>query len=232
VKGAPWGEGLAWTAVTVGCYLVGLGARRWSRRHPLANPVLIAIALLAGLLRLTGTAYADYFRATWVLTFLLGPATAALGIALARNLAHVGRNLGGIALGLGAGSVTSMVTGVALVRLLGGSRTVALSMLPKAVTTPIAIAISAEIGGQPALTAALAIVGGILTAITLRFTLGRLRVTHGHALGLAAGTAGSGIAAAYVAALGEGPAAFAAIGIGLNGLVTALLAPIFAAWLR
>jgi putative effector of murein hydrolase len=105
-------------------------------------------------------------------------------------------------------------------------------MLPKAVTTPIAIAISAQIGGQPALTASLAITGGILTALTLKLILGRLRITHGHAVGLAAGTAGSGIAAAYVAALGDGPAAFAAIGIGLNGLVTALLAPWLAAWIR
>ncbi len=227
-----WLRALAWTGATVICYAIGLAVRRQARRHPLANPVLISIGLIAGGLRLTGTSYADYFRATGVLTWLLGPATVALGVPLARNLAHVRRSALGVGLGLLAGSVTSMVTGALAVRWLGGSRAVALSMLPKAVTTPIAIAISAQIGGQPALTASLAITGGILTALTLKFILGRLRITHGHAVGLAAGTAGSGIAAAYVAALGDGPAAFAAIGIGLNGLVTALLAPWLAAWIR
>ncbi len=57
-----------------------------------------------------------------------------------------------------------------------------------------------------------------------------LRITHGHAIGLAAGTAGSGLAAAQVAEMGEGPAAFAAIGIGLNGMLTALIAPMLAAF--
>ncbi|HEY9139116.1 MAG TPA: LrgB family protein, partial [Terriglobus sp.] len=52
-----------------------------------------------------------------------------------------------------------------------------------------------------------------------------LRVQHSSAIGLAAGTAGSGIAAASVIPLGPVPAAFAGIAIGVNGLMTALLAP-------
>ena len=130
-----------------------------------------------------------------------------------------------------AGSVSSMVSGVLLVRWLGGSKVLALSMLPKAATTPIAMAVTQQIGGQPALSATLAIAGGILAAVTLRGVLGLVRITDTHAVGLAAGTAGSGIAAARVAELGDGAAAFAAIGIGLNGLLTALLAPGLAAYI-
>ena len=98
-------------------------------------------------------------------------------------------------------------------------------MAPKAVTTPIAMAVSQQIGGVPALTAALAILGGIVAAVAGEQLLHRLRVRDWRARGLAAGVAGSGIAAAQVAPRDELAAAFAALGIGLNGLLTALLVP-------
>ena len=220
-----------WTGLTVACYLAGLGVRRLARNHALANPALITMALVAGALLLSHTPYAVYFHATRGLTFLLAPATVALGVPLARNFIHVRRSWLGVGLGLLAGSVSSMVSGVLLVRWLGGSKVLALSMLPKAATTPIAMAVTQQIGGQPALSATLAIAGGILAAVTLRGVLGLVRITDTHAVGLAAGTAGSGIAAARVAELGDGAAAFAAIGIGLNGLLTALLAPGLAAYI-
>ena len=221
-------QSLLWTAVTVASYLAGLGLRRIARHHALANPALMAMVLVAVALHLTHTPYAFYFQASRVLTLLLAPATVALGIPLATHFAHVRQSWRGVGISLLAGSVVSMVSGVVLVRLLGGSRELALTILPKAVTTPIAMSVASQIGGDPALTATLAIVGGIITAVTMQAVLGYLRVTNGQAIGLAAGTAGSGIAAAQVATLGDSPAAFAAIGIGLNGMLTALLAPLLA----
>jgi len=53
-----------------------------------------------------------------------------------------------------------------------------------------------------------------------------LQVRDWRAHGLAAGIAGSGVAAAQVAARNELGAAFAALGIGLNGLLTAILVPV------
>ena len=222
-------QSFLWTAITVAFYLVGLGLRRLARNHVLANPAMIAMILVAILLLTTRTAYAVYFRATWVLTFLLAPATVALGIPLAKNFAHVRQSMSGVIIGLLAGSLTSLVSGVLLVRWLGGNKELALSMLPKAVTTPIAMSVADQIGGVPALTAVFAVLGGVIAALTFRTVFGILRISHGHAIGLAAGTAGSGLAASQAAELGDGPAAFAAIGIGLNGLLTALVAPLVAA---
>lgn len=221
-------QSFLWTAITVACYLAGLGLRRLARNHVLANPALVAMILVAILLLTTRTSYAVYFRATWVLTFLLAPATVALGIPLAKNFAHIRQSLHGVILGLLAGSLTSILSGVLLVRWLGGNKELAMSMLPKAVTTPIAMSVAGQIGGLPALTATLAIIGGIMAAVTFRAVFGMLRITHGHAIGLAAGTAGSGLAASQAAEMGDGPAAFAAIGIGLNALLTALVAPLVA----
>jgi putative effector of murein hydrolase len=223
---------LFWLAATVSAYLIGRAVQRSLRGNPAANPVLIAIAIVCGLLTAAHVPYESYFRSTWLLTFLLVPATVALGVPLEDNLIHVRRGFPGISLGLSAGSLVSMLSGAALVKVLGGERKVALSMLPKAVTTPIAMAVSQQIGGEPALTASLAIIGGIIAAAMLRLILSAMRVRDWRAVGLAAGTAGSGVAAAHVAPASGTAAAFAAVGIGLNGILTAVAAPIVALLFR
>lgn len=223
---------LAWLVVTIATYAIGQRVHRLCGNAPIASPVLIAIVLVAALVLATGASYQTYYSGAQFLTFLLGPATIALAVPLAKHLPVVRPNLSSISMALLAGSVTSMVSGVAIVWLLGGSRIVALSMAPKAVTTPIAMAISEQIGGMPALTAALAILGGIVAAVTGQKVLHVLRINDWRARGLAAGVAGSGVAASQVAASNEVAAAFAALGLGLNGLLTALLAPMLVALWR
>jgi putative effector of murein hydrolase len=217
---------LLWLVVTLSAYVMGRAIQRVCAGSAFASPVLIAIALAAAVVLATGTSYKTYFAGAQFINFLLGPATIALAIPLAKNARLIRENLHSIGLALFAGSITSVVSGVGIVWLLGGSRAVALSMAPKAVTTPIAVAVSEQIGGVPALTAALAILGGILAAIVGQHMLHSLKVKDWRAHGLAAGIAGSGVAAAQVAARNELGAAFAALGIGLNGLLTAILAPL------
>jgi putative effector of murein hydrolase len=219
---------LCWLTVTVGAYLLGLLIQRRLRGSPLANPVLIAIVLVATVLALSHTAYASYFQGAQFIHFLLGPTTVALAIPLLRNLAHIRRSLWPIGVAIVAGSLVAGVSGLGLVWLLGGSRQVALSMAPKAATTPIAMAISTQIGGVAALSAVFAIIGGITTAVAAPILLRRIGVYDGRVYGLAAGTAGSGIAAAQAASLNGTAAAFAALALGLNGLISALLVPLIA----
>ncbi len=216
---------LLWLVLTLGSYVIGQAVQRCCGGSAVANPVLIAMLLVGTIVEASGTSYADYFSGAQFINFLLGPVTIALAVPLANNLALVRSNLHGIGLALLAGSLTSIISGVAIVRVLGGSRDVALSMVAKAVTTPIAMAVSQQIGGIPALTAALAILGGIVAAVTGQRMLERMRISDWRAHGLAAGVAGSGVAAAQVAPRHETAAAFAALGIGLNGLLTALLVP-------
>lgn len=219
---------LVWLAVTLVAYRIGILLQQRCGGTAIVSPVLIAIALVAFIVLATRTSYSTYFAGAQFINFLLGPATVALAIPLAKNFSLIRRNLSSVGIALIAGSVTSIVSGVGIVWLLGGSRTVALSMAPKAVTTPIAISVAQEIGGVPALTAALAILGGIVAAISGRELLRQFRVEDWRAHGLAAGVAGSGIAASQVASLNELGAAFAALGIGLNGLITAILVPLLA----
>ncbi|WP_284330987.1 LrgB family protein [Dyella flagellata] len=219
---------LLWLATTLFAYLIGKWLQKLCRNSPIANPVLIAIVLVAILLAATGTPYDQYFAGAQFINFLLGPATVALAVPLALNTAHIKSSLHGVGLALISGSITTTLSGVVVVRMLGGDRSIALSMAPKSVTTPIAMAVAEEVGGVPALTAALAIAGGIFAAVIGQVVLRWLRVDDWRAHGLAAGVAGSGVAAAQVAPLSGLAAAFAAVGIGLNGLLTALIVPLLA----
>ncbi len=217
---------LLWLVLTMVSYLCGARVQALCGGSAFANPVLIAVACVAAVLEASGTSYQAYFSGAQLINFLLGPVTIALAIPLAKNARLVLANLHSVGLAILAGSLTSIVSGVAIVWALGGSRAVALSMVSKAVTTPIAMAISQQVGGIPALTAALAILGGVVAAVSGQSMLGRMRISDWRAHGLSAGVCGSGVAAAQVAPLHETAAAFAALGIGLNGLLTALLVPL------
>ena len=218
-------------SLTIGTYLAGIAVQRRTR-WALANPVLLAILMIAFTLRALHMPYATYFTGAQLLHFLLGPATVALAIPLVSAIEHIRRNLWPMLLAILAGSVTSMVSGYALVRAFGGSQVLALSMLPKSLTTPIALDIAQSIGAIPSLVAVLAILAGILVAVAINGVLRWIRVSDPSAIGLAAGTAGSGVGASRVIDQHPLSAAFAAVAIGLNGLITAWLAPLFAMLLK
>jgi putative effector of murein hydrolase len=213
-------------ALTVLSYVIGLAIQRACRGAPVANPVLISILLIAFILKATGTSYQTYFAGGQFINFLLGPATVALAVPAIKNLEHLKRSLLGVLLAVTTGSLVSVFTGIALVKLCGGTRQVALSMAPKAVTSPIAIEVAQTVGGIPALTAVLAISSGILVAMFIQPLLPWVKAHNAHVFGLAAGTVGSGIGAAHAIQFHEIAGAFAGIAIALNGLLTALVVPL------
>lgn len=217
--------------LTLRAYLLGLAVHR-RLRSPAANPVLLAILVIGIGLRLLHLSYADYFSGAQPIHFLLGPATVALAIPLVRSLEAMRRNLWPMLGALLGGSLVGLVSGYGLVRLCGGSQLLALSMAPKSLTNPIAIGVSQGIGGDASLTSVLAIVAGVLVAVGVDPILRWARVSGPAARGLAAGTAGGGIGAAQVIPQHPIAAAFAGIALGLNGLLTAVLAPLLVPLLK
>jgi putative effector of murein hydrolase len=211
--------------LTICSYMIGVVIQKACRGASAANPVLIAVLLVAGFLNISGTSYQAYYESTQPITFLLGPATVALAVPLIKNLGHLRGRIIGIFLALTAGSVVSVLSGIGLVAICGGSRAVAFSMAPKAVTTPIAINIAQTTGGIPSLCAVFAISGGILVAISIRWLLDWTRITDVRVFGFAAGAAGSGIGAAHALSLCDLAGAFAALAVGFNGLLTPLIVP-------
>jgi predicted murein hydrolase (TIGR00659 family) len=192
---------------------------------PLANPVAIAIALISLVLVASGMSYQRYFAGAQFVHFLLGPATVALAVPLARQVPRLRRSLFPLACALVCGCVTAIVSAVGVCVLLGASPELARSIAPKSATTPIAMAVSEHLGGVPALTAVLVIGTGIFGAVTARFLMNALRIESHAARGLALGVASHGIGTARAFQVSPEMGAYAGLGMGLNGVLTALLAP-------
>ena len=222
---------LLWLTLTLVAYGIGDWAFRASGRRPVVNPVLLAVALLAVTLRLTGTPYETYLEGAQFVHFMLGPATVALAVPLYANRALIRKSVVPMAAALLAGSVTAMVSAVLIARAFGASPEVLLALVPKSATAPVALGVSEAIGGQPTLTAVLVIATGITGAIVATPLYEALGIRDYRARGFALGLASHGIGTARAFQVDETAGAFSGIGMGLNALLTALLAPLLAPWL-
>ena len=212
--------------ITLLAYLIAQALYAKSRFNPLVNPVLIAVALLVMLLEITGTPYATYFEGAQFVHFLLGPATVALALPLYRQWSKLRRAALPLVGGLVAGSLTAIASAVGVAALFGASHQTIASLAPKSVTTPIAMAVAAEIGGIPSLTAVLVITTGVFGAVFARSILNLLRVTEPEVRGFALGVASHGIGTARAFQVSEEMGAFAGLGMGLNGVFTAFVVPV------
>jgi predicted murein hydrolase (TIGR00659 family) len=217
---------LLWLFATLAAYVLADRFAKMVDRHPLANPVMVATIPLAILLWTTKTPYTTYFEGAQFVHFMLGPATVALAVPLAAEFKRVRRLGVPILIALFAGSLTAIFSAVGIAWLLGAPHDVLASLAPKSVTTPIAMGIASLIGGLPSLTATIVVVTGILTGV-IALPLTRLLRVHDHAAhGFASGLAGHGIGTAR--AFHDSPLAgtFAGLALALNGLLTAILAPL------
>lgn len=217
---------LLWLTATLIAYGIGDAVFRGSGRKPYMNPVLIAVALLAMLLEGTGTPYETYFGGAQFVHFLLGPATVCLSVPLLANLDHVRRSAIPIMAALVAGSVTAMVSALGIAWALGVRGETLISLAPKSATAPVAIGVSSTLGGSPTLTAVMVILTGIIGAVVATPLLNLLGIKDWRARGFAVGVAAHGIGTARAFQVDQTAGAFAGLGMGLNAVLTALLAPL------
>ena len=217
---------LLWLATTLVVYQLATWLYRRARNLPFLNPVLVSIALIVALLLGTHTQYQVYFDGAQFVHFLLGPATVALAIPLYEQRATLKRLLVPILGTLLVGSAFAVAAAAEIARLLGASPATILSLAPKSVTTPIAMGVAEKIGGIPSLTAVLVILTGIFGAVVGKEILDWVGVRESAVRGFAIGLTSHGIGTARAFQIDKETGAFSGLAMGLNGAVTALIAPI------
>ena len=196
--------------LTVGVYLGAVQLRR-RVNCALLHPILVSVAVLIAFVKLTGMPYEHYMRQTQIIDFLLGLSVVALGYVLHDQIYNIRGNVISI--------VIAIVTGSAV-----GILSVALE--PKSVTTAIALSLSANSGGIPALTSVVVIVVGVFGGIVGPWVLRKVGVESRIAKGLAMGAAAHAMGTARAMELGAVEGAISGLAIGLMGVATAVLVPI------
>jgi predicted murein hydrolase (TIGR00659 family) len=217
---------LLWLTVTIGAWLAADEVAKRSGRHPLVNPILLAILGVTLVLALSGTPYHTYFEGAQFIHFLLGPATVAIAVPLVTNWDLVRRNLLPMAAALGVGAVVAVVSALAIASALGVPREVIIALAPKSVTAGVAMGITEGLGGEPALTAVLVIMTGIIGAVVVTPLMNAMGVRNFAARGFAVGLASHGIGTARAFVVDPVAGTFAGIAMGLNAVVTAFVAPL------
>ncbi|MGG1551872.1 LrgB family protein [Paenibacillus ferrarius] len=193
--------------------------RRWRFLHPLFVCSCFIIAVLLSF----HIPYSAYKVGGDVLTLLLGPATVALGVPLYKHFALIKRNLVAILVSVTLGSLTSILCSAALVGLLGGSREIMLSLLPKSVSSPIALEISRHLGGLPELTAVLTVLTGLWGSMIGRRLLLAMGCGDALSIGIAVGTAAHGIGTARLLKDSETEGSMSGFAMGAAGIITSIL---------
>ncbi|AJC65977.1 MULTISPECIES: CidB/LrgB family autolysis modulator [Dickeya] len=207
--------------------VVFFGARKvaLTLKMPLLNPLLVSMLVIIPLLLVLDIPYNHYFSGSAILNSLLQPAVVALAFPLYEQLHQIRARWKSIISVCFIGSVTAIISGTVIALWLGASREIAASVLPKSVTTPIAMAVASAIGGIPAISALCVILVGIVGAVMGHTLLNRLNIRAKSARGLAMGTASHALGTARCAEVDFQEGAFSSLALVICGIITSLVAP-------
>ena len=232
VVSPPWatqafmGSALLWITATVVLYAGALWLYGRSRGNPCFVPVATTALGVMALLWLTRTPYRTYADAAMPLSFLVGPATVALAVPLYGQRERLRRIWRPLLLALFVGCSVALLVSLGVAWALGGSWETLVSVAPKSATMPIAMPMAERLGGLPALAAVAVVITGVVGTVVSHPLLRWLRVRDPAARGFAIGLTAHAIGMARELQVHPASGGFAALAMGLNGILTAVLMPL------
>lgn len=223
---------LLWLTLTLTVYLASLTLYRKAGATPFLLPILTSVMALVSILLLTDTPYPVYFEGAKFIHFMVGPATVALALPLYGQLRQLKKIWKSVCLALLAGSLTAICSTAFIAWALGGSMETIVSVAPRSATMPIAMALADHFGGLASLAAVAVAITGISGTIVARPLFTLFNIQHPAAQGFALGVTAHAIGTARALQVHEKVGAFSALGMSLNGILTAILIPALALLLR
>lgn len=211
--------------LSVAMYLL---AYRVFRKYPYAflNPLIVSTILVIAYLKVFDISYDDYFIGGRILDMMVAPATVALGIPLYHTFHLLKKHYKSILTGIFLGTIACTFLIGVLGVLFNFNEDLIITLLPKSVTSAIAVEISIAMGGIPSLTIAMVIVSGILGAVVGPSVLKKCNITDELAQGIALGTAAHAVGTSKAIEMGKVQGAMSGLAIGITGVFTVFIAPL------
>ena len=204
------------------CFEAGLFLNR-KLHTPLANPLLIAVALVLAVLSAFHIPLENFQQGGDVISLFLAPATAVLALSVYSQLPILKKYFLPVLAGCLAGAVVSVASTVALCRIFGLDEQLTASLFPKSVTTPIAMEISSQHGGLVSVTVAAVIFTGILGAVFAPVLIRVFRIKSPVEAGVAIGASSHALGTSKAVEIGEIEGAMSGVSIGICGILTVLI---------
>lgn len=196
-------------------------------RTPLLNPMLWTVATIISILLLFHIPIEDFNQGGNIVSMFLSPATAVLAVSIFNQLAALKKNLLPVLAGCLAGAVTSITSVILLSKAFGLDEQVKNALIPKSVTTPIAMAVSEQLGGLVPITVAAVVVTGIIGCACAPVMIKLFHVKDPIAAGVAIGACSHALGTTKAIELSETHGAMSGIAIGISGIFTVLITLFF-----
>lgn len=196
---------------------------------PFLHPLLVAPCFLIVLISITHVSANQYLQDSKWLSDLLGPATVAFAVPIYKNLSTIKKYLGTILISITTGTLVAIFSTFLLSELFHLKHDFLVSILPRSITTPIAIEVSKEIGGLPTLTTVFVIITGVMGGIVGPSVIKWLSIKTPIAKGLALGMGAHGVGTNKAMEYGKLEEVFSSLAMIFAALITlvwgALLIP-------
>lgn len=194
----------------------------------ICNPLIIAIVLVIGILLIFKIPYDSYNTGGSIINMFLAPATACLAVSIYTKIQLLKENWLPILVGCTVGSLASMLSVYGLCHSFGLTREITVSLIPKSVTTPIAVSISSGHSGIVSITVVAVIFTGILGSMIAPLLIKLFHVQDAMTAGLAIGSCSHAVGTSKAIELGEVEGAMSGLAIGICGIITVLFSLFFA----
>lgn len=216
--------------ISIAGYEIGLFLKR-KLKSPIFNPLLISILFVIGVLLIFKIDYEVYNEGAKYLSYLLTPATVCLAIPLYEQIELLKNNIKAIVLGIMSGAIASLGSVFILSKVFQLSHEQYVTLLPKSITTAIGMGISEELGGIVTITVAVIIITGIVGNIIAEGICRIFKIEEKVAKGLAIGSSSHAIGTVKAMEMGEIEGAMSSLAIVVSGLITVIMASVFAGFM-
>lgn len=213
--------------ITLITYAIGVLIKR-KLKIAIFNPLLISIALIIVFLAFTGIDYNSYAEGADFISYLLTPATVCLAVPMYEQMDSLKKNGLAIIAGILSGTITSMLCVLACTAIFKLNHETYVTLLPKSITTAIGIGVSEEMGGVITITIVAIIVTGIFGNMFAEYICKIFKISHPIAKGVAIGTSSHAMGTSKAMEIGEVEGAISSLSLAVAGILTVMLAPIFA----
>ncbi|UHR02602.1 LrgB family protein [Peptoniphilus sp. GNH] len=195
-------------------------------KNPLFNPLLLAMFMCIGILKIFKIEYEDFNVGGQYITFLVAPATVALVVNLYKNLDLLIKNIVPVIIGVFVGAMTSVLTIYAGAKIFGWSQELKYSLVPKSLTTAIGTALSGEYGGIVSITVVSIVLTGIMGAAIAPTLLKIIKVEDPVAKGISIGTTAHAVGTSRALQMGEVEGGMSGLAIALAGFISVIIIPV------
>lgn len=212
--------------LTLAVYELMVYIYKKSGKFVLLNPLLTSIISIMLVLFAFDIPYEAYNVGGQFITMLVPPLTVVLAIPLYMQIKVLQKNAAVILIAITLGCIAA-VTSVCVFQIFYPMDPVVFaSIIPKSVTTAIAVELSAQFGGNPAITVIAVLIAGLFGAVFAPVLSKLFKIKNDISLGLAIGTSSHALGTSKALELGERVGAMSGLSIGVAGIVTTLVAPL------